>query len=186
MITAASDVVYTPEDLLAMPEGHRYDLIDGRLVKRAMGAQSSCIAAILIHLLNQHARAQNLGLVFATDCGYQIFSDHPNRVRYPDGSFIRRGRLPDDRPPAGHVRVRPDLVIEVVSPNDTACEVDTKIEEYLQVGVPLIWVIFPGTQRVMVYRGAGPISRLGAADELAGEEAVPGFTCRVADLFAGL
>lgn len=169
-----------------MPNGHRYELVDGQLVERSMGAQASRIATILLSLLEQHATTRNLGWAFTSDCGYQIFPERPSRVRFPDGSFIRRGRLPDDKPPPGHVRINPDLLFEVVSPNDGACEVEEKIDEYLRVGVPLIWVIFPGTRRVMVYRAAGPISRLGVGDELAGEEAMPGFACRVADLFAGL
>src|SRR5262245_19323125 len=115
---------HSPEELLSLADGHRYELIDGQLVERKMGARASLIAAAIIHLLRQHARAQGLDLVFATDCGYQIFANNPGRVRFPDGSFIRRGRLPNDEPPAGHVRIAPDLVVEVVSPNDLAEEVE--------------------------------------------------------------
>jgi Uma2 family endonuclease len=185
METGILDMPHTPEELLTMPDGHRYDLVDGRLVERPMGAISSLIAATIIQMVRQHATAQNLGLVFATDCGYQIFADHPNQVRFPDASFIARGRLPDDRVPPGHVRIPPDLVVEVVSPRDTACELDQKVEEYLRAGVRLIWVVYPSTRRVMVYRTAGGISRLGPADELGGEDVLLGFACRVADLFAG-
>ena len=180
------EIPHTPEELLTKPNGDRYELVDGRLVERDMGAQSSRIATILIRLLDMHATAHNLGLVFATDCGYQIFADRPNQVRFPDSSFIARGRLPDDRAPAGHVRIPPDLVVEVVSPRDTACELDQKVEEYLQAGVRLLWVVYPSTRRVMVYRKTGGISRLGPADELSGEDVLPGFACRVADLFAGI
>ena len=151
-----------------------------------MGAVASMIAATIIQMVWQHVHAHRQGLVFATDCGYQIFTEHPNRVRFPDGSFIARCRLPDDRPPPGHVRIPPDLVVEVVSPNDTACEVDQKIEEYLGTGVRLMWVVYPGTRCVMVFRAAGGVSRLRAAEELSGEDVLAGFSCRVADLFAGL
>jgi Uma2 family endonuclease len=186
MESSILELPHTPEELLTMPDGDRYELVDGRLVERDMGAQSSHIAAVLIRLLDMYVTTQKLGLVFATDCGYQIFADHPNQVRFPDASFIARGRLPDDRPPPGHVRVPPDLVVEVVSPRDTACELDQKVEEYLQAGVRLIWVVYPSTRRVMVYRKAGGISRLGPTEELGGEDVLPGFACRVADLFAGI
>ena len=131
---------YTPEDLLAMLDGHRFDLVDGHLVERNMGAESSWIAQQINRYLGNYAETSQHGLVLGPDCGYQIFSDDPNRVRFPDGSFIRSERLPDDALPRGHIRVVPDLVLEVVSPNDLAWEVDMKVTEYLQAGVPLVWV----------------------------------------------
>lgn len=183
MTAATAEVLHTPEELLELPDGHRYDLVDGKLVERKMGAISSRIAAILIALLEPFARSHKLGRVFATDCGYQIFPAHPTRVRFPDGSFIRQDRLPAGPLPAGHSRIVPDLVIEAVSPNDEATELDVKIEEYLQVGVGLIWVFYPATQRVMVFRKDGTVSRLGGAAELSGEPVLPGFSVRVEEIF---
>jgi Uma2 family endonuclease len=162
---------------------HCYELIDGKLVERHMGAESSLIAAAVIFLLNQYVRAHQLGKVFATDCGYQIFPDDPNKVRFPDGSFIPRGRLPDDKPPRGHIRIPPDLAIEVVSPNDTAEEVETKRLAFLRAGTRLLWILYPESRTVHVYRQAGNPSSLTEADELSGEDVVPGFVCRVAELF---
>ena len=175
----------TAEDLLRMPNGERYELVDGRLVEKTMGAESSLIAATLIRLLDTHAHANQLGLVFAPDCGYQCFADQPDRVRYPDSSFIARGRLPGDRPPRGHVRIT-DLVVEVISPNDLACDVEQRIEDYLRVGVRLLWVVYPNTRRVMVFRAGGNISRVNETEELNGEDVLPGFRCPVAEIFAGL
>ena len=131
---------YTPEDLLALPDGHRFDLVDGHLVERSMGAESSWIAQQVNHRLCSYVAESRRGLVLGPDCGYQIFSDDPNRVRFPAGSFIHSGRLPNDVPPRGHVRIAPDLILEVVSPNDLAWEVDVKVTEYLQAGVLLVWV----------------------------------------------
>ena len=103
---------YTPEDLLAMPDGQRFDLVDGQLVERNMGAESSWIAQQINHRLCSYAETSQPGLVLGPDCGYQIFPDDPNRVRFPDGSFIRSGHLPNDALPRGHIRVVPDLVLE--------------------------------------------------------------------------
>jgi len=186
MATVSTEARYTPEDLLFMEDGHRYELIDGRLVERHMGALASLIGSTLMTLVGIHVRAQRLGLVFNPECGYQIFGKEGNNVRFADGSFIRRGRLPDDRPPNGHMRMAPDLVVEVVSPNDLAYEVEQKVEDYLQVGVRLIWVVFPNTCRVMVYRPDGKVARLIATDELSGEDVIPGFTCRLDEVFAGI
>jgi Uma2 family endonuclease len=174
---------YTPEDLLAMPDGHRFDLVDGHLVERNMGAESSWIALQINRYLGNYAEVSQHGLVLGPDCGYQIFPDDPNRVRFPDGSFLRSGRLPNDALPRGHIRVVPELVLEVVSPNDLAWEVDLKVTEYLQAGVPLIWVFYPDTRTVSVYRADGKAARLGVGETLSGAEVLPGFTCPVADVF---
>jgi Uma2 family endonuclease len=175
---------HTPEELLRMPDGNRYDLIDGNLVERGMGAEAGLVAAKIIHLLLQFVDANDLGFVYTSDGGYQIFPGRPKRVRFPDCSFVAHGRLPDDRTPAGHIRIPPDLMVEVVSPNDAAYEVEEKIEEYLEAGVKLLWVVYPNTQRVWVVRLNGVPSRLGVNDELTGDDVIPGFTCRVAQLFA--
>jgi Uma2 family endonuclease len=174
----------TPEDLLAMPDGHRYELINGKLVERNMGTEADEIALNIMALVRQFVRGQRLGKTFGSASGYQCFSDDPKKVRYPDGSFIARGRLPDNRTPRGHVKIAPDLAVEVVSPNDTAEEVETKRREYLRAGVRLVWIVYPENQTVHVFRQTGNLTTLNAADELTGEEVLPGFTCRVAELFA--
>ena len=174
---------YTPEDLLAMPNGHRFDLVDSHLVERNMEAESSWSAQQINRRLGNYVEASQPGLVMGSDCGYQIFPDDPNRVRHPDGSFIRSGRLPNDVPPRGHVRVMPDLVIEVVSPNDLAWAVDVKVTEYLQAGVPLVWVFYHDTRTVSVSRATGEVARLGVGETLGGEKVLSGFTCPVADVF---
>ena len=165
-----------------MPDGHRFELVDGQLVERNMGAESSWVAQQVNRRLGNYAEAQQ-GLVMGPDCGYQIFPDDPSRVRFPDGSFIRSGRLPNDRPPRGHVRIVPDLVIEVISPNDLAWEVEAKVAEYIRAGVPLMWVIYPDTRTVWRYRASDEATRLGIGDALSGEDILPGFTCPVADVF---
>ena len=177
---------YTPEELLALPDQGRFELIDGQLVERHMGAKSSYTATNLLVLMGHFVRIHSLGLAFQADCGYQIFAEESSRVRFADGSFIRRGRLPGDRPPDGYCRVPPDLVIEAVSPHDTAYEIEGKIEQWLAAGVRLVWVIYPDTQRLQGHRIDGTVTKLGAEDSLVGEDVVPGFECLVADIFQGL
>ena len=176
---------YTPEDLLTIPESQRFELINGQLVERNMGAESSRVGTKLIWLLGNHVEPQKLGHIFSSECGYQIFPES-NRVRFADGSFIARGRLPNEKPPKGHVRIPPDLAFEVVSPNDLAEEVEAKVEEYLHAGIRLIWVIFPSTQSVYVYRAGGSVSRFTKSQEVSGEDVIPGFVFRVEDLFTDL
>ena len=183
MATATVETRYTPEDLLTMPDEGRFELIGGQLVERNMGAKSSYAATRLLRLVGNHSDIHFAGLTFQSDCGFQIFRPDRNRVRYADGSFIRRGRLPGDEPPDGHCRVPPDLVIEAVSPNDTAREVDEKVEEWLAAGVRLVWVLYPDTKHIYVHYADGKATKLRAEDELTGDNVLPGFKCRVADAF---
>src|SRR5262244_3356306 len=172
MTLATTAAHYTPEDLLALPDYGRFELIDGQLVERKMGAKSSLAATNLLGLVWHFVRSNNLGLVFQADYGYQIFTEEPGRIRFADASFIRRGKLSEDRVPQGHCRVAPDLVIEAVLPNDTAYEVEDKIAQWLGAGVQLVWVLYPETQRVQVHRADGTVTKLRSAEQLSGEDVI--------------
>ena len=83
----------------------------------------------------------------------------------------------------GWLRIVPDLVVEVISPNDLAYEVDEKIEMFLKAGVPLIWVVNPDVRTIRILRADGSTAILREGDELSGESVLPGFTCPVASIF---
>jgi Uma2 family endonuclease len=166
---------YTPEDLLSMQDGKSYELVDGRLVERNMGAESSEVAARLLLRLGTFCEERDLGHYFPADNGYQCFPQDPGLLRRPDVSFVRRGRLPGDVSPQGWVKIPPDLAVEVVSPNDAAEELEDKLDDYLKAGVPLIWVIYPRARKARVYRLDGSMSELKEDEALSGEEILPSF-----------
>ena len=171
------------DDLAAMSDEARYELVDGELEERAMGSESSCIAAELLYLLRDVLRAKRLGILFGADCGYQCFPDDPNRVRFPDASFVLADRLPGGKAPKGYIRIAPDLAVEVLSPNELAWKIDLKIEQYLDAGVRLVWVINPETRTARVHRADGTITGLSESDDLSGEDVIPGFRCPLSALF---
>jgi Uma2 family endonuclease len=174
---------YTADDLLTMPDGKHYELVDGELVEIDMGAKASWIAGELYARLRNFNAEARLGWVLPPETGYQCFSVEANRVRKPDASFIRAGRLPGDELPGGHIPVPPDLAVEVVSPNDFFSEVRQKVRDYLDAGVRLVWIIDPETHTVDVLRANHSVAWLQPEDELSGEDVFPGFSCRVSDLF---
>jgi Uma2 family endonuclease len=178
----ATKTEYTPEDLLAMPDGKSYELVGGQLVERRMGAKSSWVGGELHARLRQYGQEHQLGWALPADNGYQCFSHAPSLVRKPDVSFVRYGRLPGGVLPDGWIKIRPDLAVEVVSPNDSAAELDEKLEDYESAGIPLIWVIYLGSRKAMVYRGDGSINRVREEDELSGEDIIPGFRCPVREI----
>jgi Uma2 family endonuclease len=181
-MAASPTIRYAPEDLLGMPDAGRFELVDGQLQERPVSHESSVVALMLSARLALYVLAHRLGWVATTDCGLQIFEDDPSKVRFADGSFISTGRL-HHRPADGHLRVAPDLVLEVVSPNDIAADVNRKVREYLAAGVRVVWVVYPETQSVDIYRPDRSDTHLDADGTLSGEDVVPGFSVALAELF---
>jgi Uma2 family endonuclease len=149
--------------------------------------ESSEIAARILLLIGIFLRHHRLGRLFGADAAYRCFPDAPEKIRKPDVSFIRNGRLPGDQTPTGYCPIYPDLAVEVISPGDLAYEVEEKVAEYLKVGVRLVWVVYPPTHTVRIYRprssALGPISELAGNDTITGEEVLPGFSCNAAEFF---
>ena len=186
-MSAVAEARYSAADLLKLPDGKRFELVNGELVEKDMGWESSRIGLRLASFLFMHCDSHQLGWVNGPDAGYQcyeeVYPDDPDRVRKPDVSFIRLARLaPEDRP-EGHCAIVPDLVAEVISPNDTAYEVREKTEEYLRAGVQIVWVIDPHAKQVDVHRADGSVLKLHEDTELSGEDVVPGFRLLVGELF---
>ena len=92
---------YTPEDLLAMPDGKRFELVGGQLVERKTGLESSWVGGQIHSRLDGHSKEHSLGWVLPADNGYQCFPHDPGLVRRPDVSFIRYRRLPGEVLPTG-------------------------------------------------------------------------------------
>jgi Uma2 family endonuclease len=187
MAATVSSISLAPEDLLKMPDEAAYELVNGNLVKRHMGTESSAIAMKIAFLVGLYLREHPIGITLGADTGYQCFPEAPDKVRRADFGFVRFDRLPNGRPYKGFCRVTPDLAAEVISPHDTVDELDEKIAEYLRAGFPLIWVVSPPTRSVKIHRprtaAIGPISILGENDTITGEDVLPGFTCAVKEFF---
>lgn len=177
---------YTPLDLLALSEGDVYELVDGNLREKKMGAESSLIAAELIGILLAFVRPSKSGFLFADGLGYRCFAEFPDDVRKPDISFVRSDRFERGRLPKGFLPFAPDLAVEILSPGDLAIEVDQKVEQFLNAGTQLFWIVNPAIRTVRVHQADRTVRVLYAEDELDGGSVLPGFRCRVAELFAGL
>jgi len=169
-------------DLLILPDEKEFELIDGQLVKREMGNISSGIAIYLGGLISIFCRKNHLGWVCGADGGFVIAQAGKESVRRPDISVYKVGRLPPGQGWASaYELIAPDLAVEVVSPNDLATEVETKIEDFQSAGVKLIWVIHPVNRIVTTYRLDGRVTRLHESDQLDGEDVLPGFSCSIAE-----
>jgi Uma2 family endonuclease len=184
MSTVTTPTRCTPEDLLRMPDGDRYELVDGQLVEHAMSTWSSYVAGKVYGRLDSFCQANPRGWVLPEGTSYQCFAGSPSKVRRADVSFIRGDRLSLEQATGeGHLPIAPDLAVEVISPNDLAYDVDAKVEEFLQAGARMVWVVNPQTRTVEVHRPQTTGTILRENDDLDGEDVLPGFRCRIADLF---
>ena len=178
-----STALLEPDDLLHLPDGDSYELIDGKPVEKNIGAESDLIAAQMISKLVAYSAREKTGRAFGSQTGYRCFPHRPRLLRRPDASFVANGRFLDGVIPKGDIDIAPDLAVEVVSPNDFYDEVDTKIAEYLSAGVRLVWLLSPATKSILVRRPNKSCTFLDTTDTLSGEDVLPGFSCSVAELF---
>lgn len=180
-------VVSTPmtaDELLRLPpDGHRYELVEGELkVRTPASPRHGRIAMRLGSLIEQHARQHNLGVVYAAETGFQLRED-PDTVRAADAAFVAKGRVPPEGEPEGYWAIAPDLVVEVVSPSDSASAVQSKVADWLRAGCRLVWVIYPDTQTVTEYRSQAEVRMLTSDQMLEGGDVLPGFACDVGEIF---
>ena len=94
--------------------------------------------------------------------------------------------LPEKGIGSGWISVAPDLVIEIVSPTETAVALEDKLADYRAAGTTLVWVIDPSTRSVSVRRAGVPEQRLTESDSIDGANVLPGFALPVATLFERL
>ena len=181
---ATQRALVTADELLRLPhDGQRHELVEGEL--RTMppaGGEHGILAMDIGARLHAHVRPRQLGYVFAAETGFRIHRD-PDTVLAPDAAFVTAERLADLLPVRAFVPLVPDLVVEVVSPSDTAVEVETKVQAWLRAGARLVWVVYPTTRSITVYQSLTDVRVLTEADELVGAPVLPDFRCSVRDLF---
>jgi Uma2 family endonuclease len=173
--------VATEDDLLAMPrDGDKYELVDGEIRVSPTGNRHSAVGVHLTARLVVFVKDRSLGHIMGADVGYRLPGGN---VRSPDASFVASGRFPDNRPTVDWARLAPDLAVEILSPRDRTRPVLDKVGEYIDAGVRLVWVIDPERQRATVYRSLLDVREVGPDGDLDGEDVIPGFRCRLGELF---
>jgi len=155
-----------------------------RVMTPASGAHG-VIAGTIFAAINAFVESGQLGQCFPGNTGF-LLPGLGDTVRSPDTAFVRREQSPDGGIGSGWVSVAPDLVVEILSPSETASELEEKVRDYRAAGTRLIWVVDPAVRIVSVRRTSGPDTRLTEIDVLDGSDALPGFTIPVTRLFARL
>ena len=184
---------WTDEEFMALPDGDRYELVNGELVIVGnSGMEHGNIGAFLCGLLEIYVRRNKLGSTFDSSTAFTMKTGNKRSrsectTLSPDVSFIAKEHLKGlKKLPKGFFQSAPDLAVEIISPSNTFDEIHTKIVEYFDSGSKLVWVIHPDEESVLVYHKPQPDKLLQRSDTLDGETVIPGFTVPVAELFADL
>lgn len=164
---------------LALDTDKDYEVVDGQMEEKMAGAMHGRTIMRLGARLQIHVEEHNLGDLFSPDTTFQIGRNE----RLPDLAFVAAARIPEGGVPEGKWEIAPDLAIEVVSPNDLWKKVNRKVREYFAAGVRQVWLVSTDEREVYIYDAPAKITVLTENDELASETLLPGFHCRVGDIF---
>jgi Uma2 family endonuclease len=182
-MSTATELLTADELMRKRHDGYRYELVKGELIKEPPAGNILGKRAMRLGWrLARHVESNDLGVVFAAETGFRLATD-PDTVRAPDVAFVTRTRIEEAGEFEGFWPGAPDLAIEVISPGDSYTEVEEKVQEYLNAEARAVWVVDPRRRTITVYRSLNEITILTENDELDGEDIIPGFSCRVAEVF---
>ncbi|MGB3207304.1 MAG: Uma2 family endonuclease [Crinalium sp.] len=129
----------------------------------------------LITQLGIWVERTGLGIGFDSSTGFTL----PNgAVRSPDASWIDTQRwdsLTETQKTSEFSPIAPDFVIELRSSSDSIKTLREKMQEYIDNGVRLAWLIDPQTKQVEIYRKNQQVEILNSPDTVSGEDVLPGF-----------
>lgn len=162
------------EDFAALPDDEaKHELSEGELItmpppKPRHGDCQVRLAAALV----EFASSRGLGTVY-TESGYRL---SPHTVRGPDISFVSKTRLQN---PDEYFEGGPDLAVGIVSPGDDASDLRQKIQQYLDAGTSVVWVVYPRSRQIEIHTPGKTIQTLGVEDRLEAAGLLPGFAVPV-------
>ena len=185
--SARTTALMTADEFLLcdVPDG-KAELVRGELrVTPPAGGPHATVQSNLFARLASYVNQHRLGRVFGDGTGYELIQ-LPRTVRVPDLSFVRADRLPAGGIGPGLFKWAPDLAVEVLSPSESASELQEKLDDLQVGGARLIWVADPRRGTVTVHDGDAPVRTLRGDESLDGGAVVPGFSCRIGDVFEGI
>jgi Uma2 family endonuclease len=166
-----------PENL-----GKRAELVRGEIVEMSSpGERHGLLCAWIAFLLLTYVRSRRKGAVAANDTGL-IVEEGPDTVRGPDVILFPES-IPVGQASPRHPRRIPELVVEVLSPNDSWTALLRRVKQYHQRGIALVWIVDPDPRTLTVCRPNEVQQLLEETEEVTGNGVLPDFRLPVAELF---
>ena len=159
-----------------------YELVDGEIVEMpSPGERHGTVCWLVSYYLCSYVFKRRAGQVLTNDTGL-VVRRNPDTVRGPDVTLFLEKRSMDQLSP-GHLQRVPNLLVEVLSPSDTFSQTLRRVDQYLELGVPMIWVLEPEERCVHQFRLDELRKRFDIGDTITGNGVLPDYECRVADFF---
>lgn len=173
------------EDLEGLADHENsYELVHGDLymMTPASPVHGRFIARLTAALF-PYVEENDLGEIYTAESGFILQPEPDATVRAPDIAFVRKDRIPPADQQGGFWALAPDLVVEIISPTESAESILEKVKDYLIAGTSLIWLVYPRSQSVVEYRSASQIRQYNFEDTLDGGDILPGFQLPLQSLF---
>jgi Uma2 family endonuclease len=182
---AKTKTLMTAEQFMEMEGEGCHELVQGEVIEvPAGGFQHAIVCANIVAALQAYGKHTGYGYALCNDFAVRT-ERGPDTVRGADVAFYTNARLPLSPTVPRLPSVAPDLVVEVYSPPLRPSEIIRKVNEYLDAGVLVVWVVNAERRTVAIYRPDDPIPAvLSENDVLENLPELPGFRCPVAEFFA--
>lgn len=165
------------------PEQFPGEIVEGEFVPVPRNTwRHGVIMTNVAALLHEYKRRHGGWSVACGDPGAKL-NRAPAQLRGPDVAMLRADREPAGKGVDGWVEGAPELTVEILGDSDSASDLLQKALEYLRFGGKVAWVLEPDPKRVIVVTPPNVIQLLGPEDTLDGGDLLPGFSCKVAELF---
>jgi Uma2 family endonuclease len=171
----------TIDDLLRTPkDGRIYELVDGEIIVSPAGMRHGEVVTKISLAIATYLDKNSIGKAYSPDTGIAL---PDGNIRCPDVTVVLNEKLPGGESPDTFGELVPDFVVEVLSPGDSMKEVGRKIGEFLECGVPLVWLADPKHKTVTTYRSLSETKQYTLDDTITAEPILPGFSCPISKFF---
>lgn len=179
-----SATLVTAEQLPRLPIERPCELVRGVVIERDFPFPiHGAVCAKICHTLWSYIKAHDIGRAFSNNTGV-ILSRNPDTVRGPDVFFMSYEKQPRGRLPETYFVQVPDVMFEVLLPDEYGPEFLSRLKEFLDAGVPVVCVLDPDEETAECFYGDHSKDRKLTADEvLTFPDILPGFSVRVGELF---
>lgn len=170
----------TVDEFMRLPGDGRFDLIDGVVFyRKPVGGSFEKIAGRVVDACREAAEASEM--VALTGVAV-LFGREPDTALSPSVVYLAKDRAPLPGQRSGPLTVAPEFIVDARAPGERSPLVGRRVAVYLAAGARLVWLLDPLRRCVSVFQPGAAERRLTEADELSGEDVLPGLAVRVGDL----